>query len=69
MSLKRDTVRASYFEDFKLYPHFTNQLYSIWVVKCLITSVHVRRAEFDAPQTSDLAETMAKRLLEGIPLT
>ena len=26
-------------------------------------------AEFDAPQTSDLAEAMAKRLLEGIPLT
>ena len=25
--------------------------------------------EFVAPQTSDLAETMAKRLLEGIPLT
>ena len=25
--------------------------------------------EFDVPQTSDLAETMAKRLLEGIPLT
>ena len=25
--------------------------------------------EFDAPQTSDLAETMVKRLLEGIPLT
>ena len=25
--------------------------------------------EFDAPQASDLAETMAKRLLEGIPLT
>ena len=24
--------------------------------------------EFDAPHTSDLAETMAKRLLEGIPL-
>ena len=24
--------------------------------------------ECDAPQTSDLAETMAKRLLEGIPL-
>ena len=24
--------------------------------------------EFDAPQTSDLAETMIKRLLEGIPL-
>ena len=25
--------------------------------------------EFDAPHTSDLAETMAKRLLKGIPLT
>ena len=25
--------------------------------------------EFDVPQTSDLAETMTKRLLEGIPLT
>ena len=25
--------------------------------------------EFDAPQTSDLAKTMAKRMLEGIPLT
>ena len=25
--------------------------------------------EFDAPQTSDLAETMAKRMLKGIPLT
>ena len=25
--------------------------------------------EFDAPQTSDLAETIAKRMLEGIPLT
>ena len=25
--------------------------------------------ELDAPQTSDLAETMAKRMLEGIPLT
>ena len=25
--------------------------------------------EFDAPQTSDLAETMVKRLLKGIPLT
>ena len=25
--------------------------------------------EFDAPQTSDLGETMAKRMLEGIPLT
>ena len=25
--------------------------------------------EFDAPQTSDLAEPMAKRLLEGISLT
>ena len=25
--------------------------------------------EFDAPQASDLAETMTKRLLEGIPLT
>ena len=24
--------------------------------------------EFDAPQTSDLAETMAKRLLERIPM-
>ena len=24
--------------------------------------------EFVAPQTSDLAETMAKRMLEGIPL-
>ncbi len=29
-------------------------------------SVHV---EFVAPQTSDLAETMAKRLLKWIPLT
>ena len=26
------------------------------------------RVEFDAPQTSDLAETMVKRLLEGNPL-
>ena len=25
--------------------------------------------ELDAPQTSNLAETMAKRMLEGIPLT
>ena len=25
--------------------------------------------EFDAPHASDLTETMAKRLLEGIPLT
>ena len=25
--------------------------------------------EFVAPQISDLAETMAKRMLEGIPLT
>ena len=25
--------------------------------------------EFDAQQTSDLAETMAKRLMKGIPLT
>ena len=25
--------------------------------------------EFDAPHASDLAETMVKRLLEGIPLT
>ena len=29
----------------------------------------MQRAEFDAPQTSDIAETMAKRMLEGIPLT
>ncbi len=50
MSLKLDNVRASYIEDFKLYPHFTNQLSSIWVVKCLITLIHMRRAEFDAPQ-------------------
>ncbi len=69
MSLKLDTVRASYIDDFKLYPHFTNQLSSIWAVKCLITIIHVQRAEFDAPQTSDIAETMAKRMLEGIPLT
>ena len=27
------------------------------------------RVEFDAPHASDLTETMAKRLLEGIPLT
>ena len=35
-------------------------------VDSLNMSDHV---EFDAPQTSDLAETMAKRLLKGIPLT
>ena len=35
-------------------------------VDSLKLSDHV---EFDEPQTSDIAETMAKRMREGIPLT
>ena len=35
-----------------------------------VDSINVTdHVEFDAPQTPYLAETMVKRLLEGIPLT